>query len=32
MKNKKYIDEDYIDHGDFTTNPGIITEDRKSVV
>lgn len=28
MKNKKYIDEDFIDHGDFTTNPGIITDEK----
>ena len=28
MKNKKYIDEDFIDHGDFTTNLGIITDKK----
>jgi hypothetical protein len=28
MKNKKYIDEDFINHGDFTTNPGIITDKK----
>ena len=28
MKNKKYIDEDFTDHGDFTTNPGIITDKK----
>ena len=27
-KNKKYIDEDYMDPGDFTTNPGIITDKK----
>lgn len=27
-KNKKYIDEDFISHGDFTTNPGIITDNK----
>lgn len=27
-KNKKYIDEDYMDPGDFTINPGIITDDK----
>lgn len=30
-KNKKYIDEDFISHGDFTTNLGIIT-DKKVVL
>lgn len=28
MKNKKYIDEDFMSHGDFTTNPGIITDKK----
>lgn len=28
MKNKKYIDEDCMDPGDFTTNPGIITDEK----
>lgn len=27
-KNKKYIDEDYMSPGDFTTNPGIITDKK----
>jgi hypothetical protein len=28
MRKKKYIDEDFISHGDFTTNPGIITDNK----
>lgn len=28
MKNKKYIDEDFMSPGDFTTNPGIITDKK----
>lgn len=28
MKNKKYIDEDFMSPGDFTTNPGIITDEK----
>ncbi len=28
MKNKKHIDEDFMSPGDFTTNPGIITDDK----
>lgn len=28
MKNKKYIDEDFMNPGDFTTNPGIITDKK----
>lgn len=27
-KNKKYIDEDFMSPGDFTTNPGIITDKK----
>lgn len=27
-KNKKYIDEDFISHGDFTVNLGIITNNK----
>lgn len=30
-KNKKYIDEDFMSHGDFTVNLGIIT-DKKVVL
>lgn len=28
MKNKKYINEDFMSPGDFTTNPGIITDKK----
>ena len=28
MKNKKYIDEDFMSPDDFTTNPGIITDKK----
>lgn len=28
MKFKKYIDEDFMSPGDFTTNPGIITDKK----
>lgn len=28
MRNKKYIDEDFMSPGDFTTNPGIITDKK----
>ena len=28
MKNKKYIDEDFMSPGDLTTNPGIITDKK----
>ena len=28
MRKKKHIDEDFMSHGDFITNPGIITDNK----